>query len=141
MNIGQAARRSGISAKMIRYYEEIGLLPEPKRSASGYRLYTEKDIKTLSFIQHARELGFSSTQMKELLDLRLNSARHSADVKQLAEQHIQRLQQKIADMQKMIHILQQSVDQCAGNEESDCQILKQIEQGSLPECSSSDCQQ
>ncbi|MCO8045239.1 Cu(I)-responsive transcriptional regulator [Acinetobacter bohemicus] len=140
MNIGQAARRSGISAKMIRYYEEIGLLPEPKRSTSGYRLYTEQDIKTLSFIQHARELGFSSTQMKELLDLRLNSARHSADVKQLAEQHIQRLQQKIADMQKMIHILQQSVDQCAGNEESDCQILKQIEQGSLPECSSSDCQ-
>src|SRR5690606_33131347 len=94
MNIGQAARRSGISAKMIRYYEEIGLLPEPKRSTSGYRLYTEQDIKTLSFIQHARELGFSSTQMKELLDLRLNSARHSADVKQLAEQHIQRLQQK-----------------------------------------------
>ncbi|TSH74817.1 Cu(I)-responsive transcriptional regulator [Acinetobacter sp. RF15A] len=140
MNIGQAARRSGISAKMIRYYEEIGLLPEPKRSTSGYRLYTEQDIKTLSFIQHARELGFSSTQMKELLDLRLNSARHSADVKQLAEQHIQRLQQKIADMQKMIHILQQSVDQCAGNEESDCQILKQIELGSLPECSGSDCQ-
>ena len=64
MNIGQAAKRSGISAKMIRYYEEIGLLPAPKRSASGYRMYSEADIRSLSFIQHARELGFSSEQMK-----------------------------------------------------------------------------
>jgi Cu(I)-responsive transcriptional regulator len=129
MNIGQAAKRSGISAKMIRYYEEIGLLPHPKRSASGYRLYAEKDLSILSFIQHARELGFSSEQMKELLGLWLNSTRHSSDVKQLAQKHIELLQQKIADMQQMMKILQQSVEQCAGNEQSDCQILKQIEQG------------
>ncbi|WP_312309592.1 Cu(I)-responsive transcriptional regulator [Acinetobacter variabilis] len=129
MNIGQAAKRSGISAKMIRYYEDIGLLPNPKRSDSGYRVYSEDDIKTLSFIQHARELGFSSEQMKELLGLWLNDARHSSDVKQLAQKHIELLQQKISDMQNMMKILQQSVAQCAGDEQSDCQILKQIEQG------------
>lgn len=133
MNIGQAAKRSGISAKMIRYYEDIGLLPAPKRSDAGYRVYTDMDIKTLSFIQHARELGFSSEQMKELLGLWLNSSRQSSEVKQLAQKHIQFLQQKIADMQHMLLILQQSVEQCAGNEQSDCQILKQIEQGVVPE--------
>ena len=129
MNIGLVAAQSGISAKMIRYYEDIGLLPAAKRSDAGYRVYTDADIKTLSFIQHARELGFSSEQMKELLGLWLNSSRQSSEVKQLAEKHIQFLQQKIADMQHMLVILQQSVEQCAGNEQSDCQILKQIEQG------------
>ena len=133
MNIGQAAKRSGISAKMIRYYEDIGLLPAPKRSDTGYRVYSDADIKILSFIQHARELGFSSEQMKELLGLWLNSSRQSSEVKQLAQKHIQFLQQKIADMQHMLVILQQSVEQCAGNEQSDCQILKQIEQGVVPE--------
>ena len=133
MNIGQAAKRSGISAKMIRYYEDIGLLPAPKRSDAGYRVYTDADIKTLSFIQHARELGFSSEQMKELLGLWLNSSRRSSEVKQLAQKHIQFLQQKIANMQHMLVILQQSVEECADNEQSDCQILKQIEQGVVPE--------
>lgn len=133
MNIGQAAKRSGISAKMIRYYEEIGLLPAPKRSASGYRIYSEADIRSLSFIQHARELGFSSEQMKELLGLWLNQSRQSREVKQLAQKHIQFLEQKIADMQQMLLILQQSVAQCADDEQADCQILKQIEQGVVPE--------
>ena len=133
MNIGQAAKRSGISAKMIRYYEDIGLLPAPKRSDTGYRVYSDADIKILRYIQHARELGFSSEQMKELLGLWLNSSRQSSEVKQLAQKHIQFLQQKIADMQHMLMILQQSVEQCAGNEQSDCQILKQIEQGVVPE--------
>src|SRR5690606_40336884 len=129
MNIGQAAKRSGISAKMIRYYEDIGLLPAPKRSDTGYRVYSDADIKILSFIQHARELGFSSEQMKEILGLWLNSSRQSSEVKQMAQTHIQFLQQKIADIQHMLLILKQSVEQCAGNEQSDCQILKQIEQG------------
>jgi MerR family transcriptional regulator, copper efflux regulator len=82
VNIGQAAKRSGISAKMIRYYEEIGLLPAPKRSESGYRDYSDADIRMLGFIQHARELGFSSEQMKELLGLWQNEVRQSSEVKQ-----------------------------------------------------------
>lgn len=129
MNIGQAAKRSGISAKMIRYYEEIGLLPAPKRSESGYRHYTDADIRTLSFIQHARELGFSSEQMKELLGLWLNEVRQSSEVKALAQKHIDMLEQKIRDMQVMVTMLKQSVARCAGDERSDCEILKDIEQG------------
>lgn len=102
MNIGQAAKRSGISAKMIRYYEEIGLLPAPKRSESGYRDYSDADIRMLGFIQHARELGFSSEQMKELLGLWQNEVRQSSEVKQLAQKHITILEQKIQDMQAMV---------------------------------------
>lgn len=83
MNIGQASKHSGISAKMIRYYEEIGLLEAAQRSASGYRIYSETDLKTLNFLKHARELGFSSEQMKELISLWKNTDRHSAEVKAL----------------------------------------------------------
>lgn len=129
MNIGQAAKRSGISAKMIRYYEQIGLLPAPKRSESGYRDYSDSDIRMLDFIQHARELGFSSEQMKELLRLWQNEVRQSSEVKQLAQKHITILEQKIQDMQAMVKILKQSVARCAGDERADCAILKDIEQG------------
>lgn len=129
MNIGQAAKHSGISAKMIRYYEDIGLLPAPKRNQSGYRDYSDADIRTLSFIQHARELGFSSEQMKELLGLWRNEVRQSSEVKTLAQKHIATLEQKINDMQTMLEILKQSVARCAGDARSDCEILKDIEQG------------
>lgn len=133
MNIGQAAKQSGISAKMIRYYEEIGLLPASKRTDAGYRLYSEEDLKTLKFIQHSRELGFSTEQMKELLDLRNNQDRQSAEVKQLTQKHIDALNQKIADLQAMVSALQQSVDCCAGNQQAECEILNQIELGTAPE--------
>lgn len=129
MNIGQAAKRSELSAKMIRYYEEIGLLPIPQRSDSGYRIYTEQDIKRLEFIQNARLMGFSSEQMKDLLQLWLDPQRQSLDVKVLAQQHIQLLTDKIAEMQKMVNVLQHAVNQCAGNAASECEILNQIEQG------------
>ena len=88
MNIGQASERSGISPKMIRYYEQIGLLDTAKRSNSGYRIYSNQDIKNLCFLRQARDLGFSSKQMKELLNLWKNTDRQSADVKQLTLQHI-----------------------------------------------------
>lgn len=94
MNIGQASKHSGISAKMIRYYEEIGLLEAAQRSASGYRIYSETDLKTLNFLKHARELGFSSEQMKELISLWKNTDRHSAEVKALTVKHIAELKQK-----------------------------------------------
>jgi Predicted transcriptional regulators len=110
MNIGQAAKASGISAKMIRYYESIGLLNNAQRTNAGYRVYSEADIKTLSFLRHARDLGFSSEQMKDLLGLWKNQSRQSVEVKALALKHIQTLNQKIADLQAMVEILQQSVD-------------------------------
>ena len=131
MNIGQAAKQSGISAKMIRYYEEIGLLAPAKRTDAGYRMYGAQDLKTLSFNQHARELGFSTEQMKELLDLWRNQDRQSAEVKQLAQKHIDALNRKISDMQAMVDALQQSVSCCAGNQQADCEILNQIELGAV----------
>lgn len=133
MNIGQAAKASGISAKMIRYYESIGLLNNAQRTDAGYRVYSEADIKTLSFLRHARDLGFSSEQMKDLLGLWKNQSRQSVAVKALALKHIQTLNQKIADLQAMVEILQQSVDGCAGNDQADCTILNQIETG-MAEC-------
>jgi len=130
MNIGQASKQSGISTKMIRYYEQIGLLSAAKRSASGYRIYTEQDLKTLIFLKHARVLGFSSEQMKELLSLWKNTGRQSAEVKQLTLKHIETLNQKIVQLQEMVNLLQASADHCSGDQQADCAILKDIEQGS-----------
>ena len=129
MNIGQAAKQSGFSAKMIRYYEDIELIDAAKRTDAGYRIYTEQDVKTLNFIRHARELGFSAEQMKGLISLWKNTDRSSAEVKQLALKHIDDLNQKIKTLQEMVNTLEQSVSCCAGNESSDCSILEHIEKG------------
>ena len=129
MNIGQASERSGISPKMIRYYEQIGLLDTAKRSNSGYRIYSNQDIKNLCFLRQARDLGFSSKQMKELLNLWKNTDRQSADVKQLTLQHIATLNQKIAQLQDMVSSLQISADHCSGDENAECAILEDLEQG------------
>ena len=129
MNIGQAAKQSGISAKMIRYYESIGLLTAAQRSAAGYRVYSEQDLKTLNFIRHARELGFSTEQMKELISLWKNSGRQSAEVKALTLKHIEELNQKIQRLQDMVNLLQQSAQHCQGNHSAECAILDQIEKG------------
>lgn len=136
MNIGQISKQTGISSKMIRYYEEIGLIDAAKRTDSGYRIYTERDLKTLNFIRHARELGFSSEQMKELISLWKNTGRTSAEVKQLATKHIEQLNQKIQVMQEMVNSLQVSVSCCAGDTRPECSILEQIELGSSSENSS-----
>lgn len=129
MNIGQVSKQSGISNKMIRYYEQIGLLNAAKRATSGYRVYSEDDLKTLNFIRHARDLGFSSEQIKELLSLWKNTERQSAQVKQLTLQHIHVLNDKIAHLQAMVDLLQQSANCCLDNEQADCAILKNIELG------------
>ena len=129
MNIGQVAKQAGISAKMIRYYEEIGLIDAAKRTDAGYRIYSDRDLKTLNFIKHSRELGFSSEQMKELISLWRNTDRSSAEVKQLASKHIEDLNHKIKSLQDMVNALEQSVACCAGNESPDCSILMQIEHG------------
>lgn len=133
MNIGQVSKQSGISSKMIRYYEKIGLLDAAKRASSGYRVYSDQNLKTLNFIRHARDLGFSSEQMKELLSLWKNTERQSAEVKQLTLQHIQVLNDKIAQLQAMVNLLQHSANHCFGNEQADCAILKNIELGVVEE--------
>lgn len=127
MNIGEASRVSGVSAKMIRYYEEIGLIPPPARTGSGYRAYSESDLHRLSFVRRARDLGFSVKEIGELLSLWSDRSRHSADVKQIAQAHIEALQQKIAELRTMADTLQTLVNCCAGDDRPDCPILANLE--------------
>lgn len=127
MNIGDAAQASGISAKMIRYYEEIGLIPAPARTGSGYRIYAEADIHRLRFIRRARDLGFSVDGIGELLGLWADQSRHSADVKRLALSHVATLRQKIRALEEMAVTLETLADCCHGNDRPDCPILKELE--------------
>lgn len=127
MNIGEASRISGVSAKMIRYYEQTGLIPPVRRRTSGYRVYDDTDIHRLLFIRRARDLGFSVAEISTLLDLWNDSSRHSADVKRLAQAHIKELRQKISGLQQMANTLQTLIDCCAGDERPDCPILDTLE--------------
>lgn len=126
MNIGEAARASGVSAKMIRYYESIALIPAARRSAAGYRYYGEQDIHRLRFIRRSRDLGFSVEQMAELLALWENRERASADVKALALGHIQALEVKIADLQSMVATLRHLAEHCHGDQRPECPILADL---------------
>jgi len=129
MNIGEAARASGVSAKMIRYYEQTGLIPPARRSSSDYRVYDDTDIHRLRFIRRARDLGFPVGEIGNLLDLWHDSARHSADVKRLAQAHIDALQHKIEGLQQMAATLQTLINCCAGDHRPDCPILAGLESG------------
>lgn len=127
MNIGDAAKASGVSAKMIRYYESVGLTPPAARTDSGYRAYAESDIHTLRFIRRARDLGFSVSEIHDLLELWRDRSRKSADVKRVAQQHIAELQRRIDDLRQMADTLQTLVACCAGNDRPDCPILADLE--------------
>lgn len=126
MNIGEAAAASGVSAKMIRHYESIGLIPAPARSLSGYRNYAENEVHTLRFIRHARNLGFSMTQIAELLGLWRNQRRSSAKVRDLAQAHIAELERKIREMTAMKATLAHLVHCCHGDDRPDCPILENL---------------
>ena len=128
MNIGQAAKVSGVSAKMIRHYEQAGLFPLPSRTASGYRQYTGREVHTLRFIRHARDLGFSIEQIGELLALWQNRRRPSRQVKALAEAHIKELEQKAQDLLAMKASLEHLVHCCHGDDRPDCPILEALAQ-------------
>ncbi len=122
-NIGQAASRSGVSAKMVRHYESLGLLPTVHRTDAGYRQYGDKEIHTLRFIRRARTLGFSMAEIAELLKLWQNQSRASADVKRIAQAHVADLERRIAEMQAMRQTLAQLAHCCAGDDRPDCPIL------------------
>ncbi len=123
MNIGEAAKLSGVSRKMIRYYEETGLLAEAPRNSSGYRVYDDSSIEQLCFVKRARDLGFSLIRIKTLLDLWKNTDRKSADVKALAQQYMTELDRDISNLQSMREQLAGLVEQCHGDGESACPIL------------------
>ena len=123
MNIGEAAKASGVSAKMIRHYEEVGLIPAAARSDSGYRLYSEADVHTLRFVRHARDLGFSIPVIGELVGLWQNRRRSSRVVRAVAQAHIQDLEQKAKDILAMKATLEHLVHCCNGDDRPDCPII------------------
>lgn len=123
VQIGQAAQLSGVSSKMIRHYESLGLLPPIHRSEGGYRLYSDSDIHTLRFIKRARDLGFPMDDIAELVNLWHDRQRSSAQVKRIAASHLQRLQDRIGQLQAMERSLQQLTACCQGNDRPDCPIL------------------
>lgn len=124
MNIGEAAAASGVSAKMLRYYESIGLIAPAERSVAGYRRYAASDIQALRFLRRARSLGFSVAQMRELLALWRDEARASADVKRLALAHAAELEEKARAIAEMSSALRHLADQCEGDQRPHCPILE-----------------
>jgi len=126
VNIGEAARLSGVSAKMVRHYEGLGLLPRVGRTEGGYRQYGASDVHTLRFIKRSRELGFSMEEIAELVGLWQNRRRASASVRRIALKHADELAQRIAAMQEMQRTLQHLIHCCHGDERPDCPILEEL---------------
>ena len=127
MNIGEAARASGVSAKMIRYYEATGLIPAAGRTPSGYRVYSATDVQMLRFIRRARDLGFSVEGIAELLALWRDRGRQSADVKALALAQVVDLRRRIRAMEAMVGTLEHLAERCHGDHRPDCPILEDLE--------------
>jgi MerR family copper efflux transcriptional regulator len=127
-NIGEAAQLSGVSAKMIRHYESIDLIPPAGRSIAGYRLYSDSDLHRLRFIKRSRSLGFSIKQIETLLGLWNNRSRESSEVKRLALSHAAELADKIREMQTMQRTLEQLALRCHGDDRPDCPILEDLAQ-------------
>jgi Cu(I)-responsive transcriptional regulator len=125
-NIGEAAKLSGVSAKMIRHYEAQGLLASIRRTGAGYRLYGHDDVHSLQFVRRARGLGFSMKEIARLLGLWQNRRRSSGDVRRIAQRHLADLDHKIAEMQGMRRTLQQLIDRCHGDQRPDCPILDDL---------------
>jgi MerR family copper efflux transcriptional regulator len=126
MNIGTAAKRSGVPAKTIRYYESIGLIASAGRSTNGYRVYTAEEVETLRFVSHARSLGFAVKDVGSLLTLWRDRSRASADVKALARGHIAEIDAKIDELRTIRETLVRLVDRCHGDDRPDCPILESL---------------
>lgn len=126
-NIGEAAARSGVSAKMVRHYESLGLLPPVERTDSGYRRYGDREVHTLRFIRRGRNLGFSMSEIAELVQLWQNPRRASSNVKRIALAHIADLDRRMAEMAAMRKTLRRLADCCHGDQRPDCPILEDLE--------------
>ena len=126
MIIGEAAEAAGVSAKMIRHYEQIGLMPAAHRTDSGYRQYTARDVSVLRFIRQSRRLGFSMEQIADLLGLWGNDRRTSREVKQVAQTHLSDLEQKMRELAEMQQALRKLVHACQGGEDPNCVILAEL---------------
>lgn len=129
MNIGEASRASGVSSKMIRYYEQIGLIRPARRPGSAYRVFEGREIDELGFIRRARGLGFAIPDIARLLDLWRDRERPSREVKRLAERQAAELEARAADLQAMAETLRRLAHECSGDDRPDCPILVELEQG------------
>ena len=128
-NIGEAAARSRVSAKMVRHYESLGLLPKVGRTDSGYRQYGDKEVHTLRFIRRSRDLGFSMAEIADLLKLWQNRRRASSDVKRIALSHVADLDRRMEEMAAMKRTLARLADCCRGDDRPDCPILDELGEG------------
>src|SRR5918995_4700172 len=126
MDIGRASKASGVSVKMIRHYEAIGLVPKVARTFANYRVYRESDVHTLRFVRRARALGFSMDDIQELLGLWQNKSRSSASVKKLVGKHVDELNRKIAQLKAMVDTLEHLAKHCHGDHRPDCPILDDL---------------
>ena len=126
MNIGAAAKASGVTAKMIRHYESLHLIRPALRTPAGYRVYDEREVHTLRFIRRARDLGFSIKEIEALLGLWQNRRRASSDVRTVAKEHLAALDRKIAELEGMRRTLQQLIEGCRGDHRPDCPILDDL---------------
>lgn len=122
MNVGDAAQRSGLPAKTIRYYEEIGLI-SPRRAGNGYRDYSSDDIHRLAFLRRARNLGFSIDDCRQLMALYQDRSRASHDVREIAAAHVKAIEEKVRELQSMRSTLRTLIDACHGDQRPDCPIL------------------
>lgn len=126
MNIGEASKKSGVSAKLIRHYESIGIIPKASRALSGYRTYSDREVNILKFVKRSRSLGFSMEEIKKLVSLWRNKKRTSQEVKKLATKHIDELEQKITELQSMVETLKHLAMNCHGDDRPDCPILDEL---------------
>lgn len=126
MNIGEAAKISGVNAKLIRHYESIGIIPKAIRSSSGYRRYSDVDVNILTFVKKARGLGFSMKEIKKLVSLWRNKSRSSSEVRSLALKHIAELEAKISELDSMVKTLKHLARKCHGNDRPECPILDEL---------------
>lgn len=130
VNIGEAASLAGVTPKMVRHYESLGLLPKVHRTESGYRVYTEAEVHTLRFIKRSRDLGFSMAEIAELVKLWQDRRRPSANVKKVATRHLEELDRKIEEMRSMRKTLAHLVHCCHGDDRPDCPILNDLARSS-----------
>ena len=126
MNIGEVSKLSNVNSKMIRRYEEMGIIPKAGRSLAGYRTYSEKDVHILKFVKRSRELGFSMKDIKQLVSLWRNKSRPSSQVKSIATKHVKELEQKLSKIQSMLKTLKNLTDHCHGDNRPDCPILDEL---------------
>ena len=129
MNIGEVSKLSGISAKTIRYYEDIGLVTPQREIGNGYRVYSHEDLSMLGFLQRARKLGFSVKQCRELLSLYQDRDRSSKDVRDIASKHLLEIESRLKELAEMRKILSDLVDKCHGDDRPNCPILSGLSEG------------